>query len=406
MGILRNIGLLATCASNTAPEDAPVIAKAAIVWSGDKITWAGEEKNLPSMADSDEYDAGGRLVIPGLIDCHTHLAFGGWRADEFEERVRGSSYLDIARRGGGIMSTVRDTRSAPIDDLFDRARRHAGEMLELGVTTIECKSGYGLTLRDEIKLLEVYRRLSTTGPQRIVSTFLGAHTIPPEFDGRRTEYVDLVCEVMIPRVAKENLASFCDVFVEKSAFSLEEGRRILETGRKHGLGAKVHADQLTGNGGAELAASVGAVSADHLEKASTDGIRAMARGGVVAVSLPIASLYLGVVPLDGQRFIEAGVPVAVATDFNPGSAPSYHLPLALMLACNMNRLSPMEALVAGTRNAARAIGMSGTVGSIEVGKKADLALLDAESVNHWLYNFRPNAATATFVGGRLVCGRL
>ncbi len=406
MGILRNIGLLATCASNTAPEDAPVIAKAAIVWSGDKITWAGEEKNLPSMADSDEYDAGGRLVIPGLIDCHTHLAFGGWRADEFEERVRGSSYLDIARRGGGIMSTVRDTRSAPIDDLFDRARRHAGEMLELGVTTIECKSGYGLTLRDEIKLLEVYRRLSTTGRQRIVSTFLGAHTIPPEFDGRRTEYVDLVCEVMIPRVAKENLASFCDVFVEKSAFSLEEGRRILETGRKHGLGAKVHADQLTGNGGAELAASVGAVSADHLEKASTDGIRAMARGGVVAVSLPIASLYLGVVPLDGQRFIEAGVPVAVATDFNPGSAPSYHLPLALMLACNMNRLSPMEALVAGTRNAARAIGMSGTVGSIEVGKKADLALLDAESVNHWLYNFRPNAATATFVGGRLVCGRL
>ncbi|MBT8402203.1 MAG: imidazolonepropionase [Rhodothermia bacterium] len=406
MGILRNIGQLATCASDATQGGAHVVAHAAIVWSGDEITWVGEEKNLPPMTDHDEHDAGGRLVIPGLIDCHTHLAFGGWRADEFEERIRGSSYLEIARRGGGIRSTVRDTRRAEADHLFDRVRRHAAEMLELGVTTIECKSGYGLTLEDELKLLKVYRRLSMDGPQRIVSTFLGAHTVPPEFDGRRAEYVDLVCDVMIPRVAREKLASFCDVFVEESAFSLKEGERILKTGRQHGLGAKVHADQLTSCGGAELAASVGAVSADHLEQTSTVGIRAMAREGVVAVSLPIASLYLGVKPLDGRRFIEAGVSVAVATDFNPGSAPSYHLPMALMLACNMNRLTPAQALLAGTRNAARAIGMSDTVGSIEAGKKADLALLDAESVNHWLYNFRPNAVAATFVGGRLASGQL
>ncbi len=406
MGILRNIGRLATCASHGRQDDAAVIAQAAIVWSRDEITWVGEEKNLPAVDDALVYDAGGQLVIPGLIDCHTHLAFGGWRADEFEERIRGSSYLDISQRGGGIMSTVRHTRQAPPDELFDRAHRHAAEMLELGITTIECKSGYGLTLEDELKLLHVYRRLSATGPQRIAATFLGAHTVPPEFEGRRSEYVDLVCEVMIPCVADENLASFCDVFVEQSAFSIQEGRRILEAGLQHGLRPKVHADQLTGNGGAELAASVGAVSADHLEQASLEGIRAMAREGVVAVSLPIASLYLGVEPLDGRRFLEAGVPVAVATDFNPGSAPSYHLPMALMLACNMNRLTPAQALLAGTRNAARAIGMSSAVGSIEVGKKADVALVDAESVNHWLYNFRPNAVTATIAGGRLVSGQL
>jgi imidazolonepropionase len=336
-----------------------------------------------------------------LVDCHTHLAFGGWRADEFEQRLRGRSYLEIAKSGGGIASTVRQTRKATEQELGDKAAGFLERMLALGVTTVECKSGYGLDADNELKLLRVYRRLAEQQPVRLVPTFLGAHMIAPEFRDNRAGYVDLLVGRMIPAVADAKLAVCCDVFVEESAFSLEEARRILRAGQAAGLASKLHADQLTSGGGAELAAELGALSADHLECISDRGIAALAAARVVAVSLPIASLYLSQRPMPARRLIEAGVAVAVATDFNPGSAPSYHLPLALTLACTLQRMTPAESLKGATLYAARAVGLEASVGSLEPGKQADFVLLDAPDVNHWLYHFRPNAALKTFVGGTL-----
>jgi imidazolonepropionase len=397
---LVNIGQLATCGAAGGQGAIHPISSAAMVWENGVILWVGPERELPEAYQRTErLDAGGRLVIPGLIDCHTHLAFGGWRADEFEQRILGRSYLDLARSGGGIASTVRQTRAASEQQLLDRARRFLSDMLPLGVTTVECKSGYGLTLESELKLLRVYRRLADDQPVKIVPTFLGAHIIPAEFREKRAEYVDLVTDCMIPAVAEEKLAACCDVFVEESAFSLDEAGRILRAGQKAGLAAKLHADQLSSGGGAELAAELGALSADHLEHISDRGITAMAAAGVVAVSLPLAALYLGQPPLPARRLIDAGVPVAVATDFNPGSAPSYHLPLALTLACTLQKMTPAEALKGATSYAARAVGRQASVGALEVGKPADFAVIDAPDVNQWLYHFRPNACVMTVIDG-------
>ncbi|HET8649301.1 MAG TPA: imidazolonepropionase, partial [Gemmatimonadales bacterium] len=334
----------------------------------------------------------------GLVDCHTHLAFAGWRADEFAEGALGKSYLEIARRGGGIASTMRATRAATAAELVHLSARRLDEMLMLGVTTVEAKSGYGLDAESELKILEVYRTLERIRPARIVPTFLGAHTIPPEYRDRRNEYIALLLE-LIPQIAERGLARCCDVFVEESAFSIDEARQVLLAGRAAGLLPKLHADQLTAGGGAELAAEVGAVSADHLECASNAGIDAMAAAGVVAVSLPIASLYLRQSPMPARRFIDRGVPVAVATDFNPGSAPSSHLPLAMTLACTLQRMTPAEALKGATLYAARAVGMESQVGSLEPGKAADFAVIDAPDVDHWLYHFRANACVRTVIGG-------
>jgi imidazolonepropionase len=264
---------------------------------------------------------------------------------------------------------------------------------------VECKSGYGLNEKAELKLLRVYRRLTQQQPVRLVPTFLGAHIVPEEFRDSRAAYVDLLVHSLIPAVARERLAACCDVFVEESAFSVEEARRILRAGQEAGLAAKVHADQLTSSGGAELAAELGALSADHLEHVSEQGILAMAQAGVVAVSLPLASLFLGQRPLPARRLIQAGVAVAVATDFNPGTAPSYHLPLALMLACVLQRMTPAESLKGATMYAARAVGRERFLGSLEPGKAADFALIDAPDVNHWLYHFRPSACVMTVVAG-------
>ncbi len=264
---------------------------------------------------------------------------------------------------------------------------------------MECKSGYGLEPDGELKLLRVYRQLANDQPVRLVPTFLGAHVVPPEFRDNRAGYVDLLADRMIPALAKEKLAACCDVFVEESAFSAAEARRILRAGQKSGLSAKLHADQLSEGGGAELAAELKALSADHLEHISERGIAAMAAAGVVAVSLPIASLYLGQPPMPARRLIEAGVAVAVASDFNPGSAPSYHLPLALTLACLLQRMSPSEALKGATIYAARAVGKDDQVGSLEPGKAADFAVIDAPDVNQWIYHFRPNACVMTVIGG-------
>ena len=399
--VLRNIGCLATCRAEGGQGELHLVQDAAVAWRGGTIAWVGPERDLPrDLRTGEEHDAGGALVVPGLVDCHTHLAFGGWRADEFERRLAGASYLEIARQGGGIASTVAKTRAATDDELLARCRSHLAGMRALGVTTVECKSGYGLDLEAELRLLRIYRRLAGSEPTRIVATLLGAHVVGPEYRDRRGAYVDLVIGEMIPRAAAEGLARFCDVFVEDSAFSVDEARRILRAGQQAGLGAKLHADQLSSCGGAELAGELGAVSADHLEKVSGAGIAALARGGTVAVSLPLASLYLGQPPLPARRLVEAGVPVAVATDFNPGSAPSWHLPLALTLACTLQRMTPAEALKGATVLAARAVGLEREVGSIEAGKRADLVVLDADDPNHWLYHFRPNACRRTYLAGR------
>jgi imidazolonepropionase len=400
MPVLKNIGALARCLSSGSPGDAGVVPFAALAWEGATIRWAGAESELPAeFAGWPGEDAAGRLVVPGLVDCHTHLAFAGWRSDEFARRLKGASYLEIAAAGGGIASTVAKTRAADTGDLETRCRAHLVEMASLGVTTVEAKSGYGLTAEHELRLLGIYQRLAS-GSQRIVATLLAAHVVPPEYRDRRGEYVELIEQELIPRVAREGLARFCDAFVEESAFTVEEARKILLAGKRHGLVPKLHADQLTSCGGAELAAEVGAASADHLEQISEGGIRAMAAAGVVAVSLPFASLYLGVGPLPARRLLAAGVPVAVATDFNPGSAPSYHLPVAMTLACTLQRMTPAEALRGATVVAAQALKLDWEIGSLEPGKSADFAVIEAESVEQWLYHLRPNACVRTVARGR------
>jgi len=398
--VLRNIGQLATCRPAGGQGDIHVIRDAALIWNGPIIQWVGPEAELPSQYHHlTAFDAGQRLVIPGLIDCHTHLAFGGWRAEEFEQRIQGSSYLEIAQAGGGILSTVARTRALSSEQLLQRCREFLGDIIRLGITTIECKSGYGLDRDTELRLLRVYRDLQDDASVDIVATFLGAHVVPAEFRDRREAYVALLTDTVIPAIANEGLADFCDCFVEQSAFSVEEGRRILSAAQKAGMGLKLHADQLTSGGGAELAAELGAVSADHLECISAEGIRRMAGAGVVAVSLPLATLYLAHPPMPARALINAGVPVAIATDFNPGSAPSYHLPLAMMLGCTVQRMTPAEVLKGVTLYAARAIGREPVTGSLEPGKRADFAVIDAPDVTHWLYHFRSNACRLTVSRG-------
>jgi imidazolonepropionase len=401
LGVLGNIGQLATCRDTGDQGELHVIPSAAIGWDeSGRITWVGAERELPvEYRRATRIDAGGGLVIPGLIDCHTHLAFAGWRADEFVQRALGRSYLEISQAGGGILSTVRLTRRASETELRLRAGGFLKEMLALGITSVECKSGYGLDEETELKLLRIYRSLAEEQPVRLIPTFLGAHLVPPEFRDRREEYLELLTGRLIPLVASEQLATSCDVFVEASAFTVAEAARILGAGKAAGLSARVHADQLTSGGGAELAADVGALSADHLECVSERGIEKMAAAGVVAVGLPLASLYLSQSPMPARRLIAAGVRVAIATDFNPGSAPSYHLPFALTLACTILKMTPAEALKGATIYAAKAVGRDRTIGSLEPGKLADFAVIDAVDVDQWLYHLRPNACVMTAVGG-------
>ncbi len=400
MPVLTEIAQLAVCPPTGGQSEIGLVSDAALAWADGLVRWAGPAGDLPAeFASWPQESAGGRLVIPGLVDAHTHLSFGGDRSGEFMERLRGTSYLEIARRGGGILNTVRATREATEQDLVARGRAVLDRMLGQGVTTVECKSGYGLSLDDELKTLRAYRRLTEEGPQRLVPTLLGAHMVPPAYRESRAEYVRLLTDAVIPATADERLARFCDVFVEDTAFSIEEARAVFEAGLRHGLLPKLHADQLTDTGGAALAAAVGAASADHLECASPEGIAAMARAGTVAVSLPIATLVLNQDPMPARAFIEAGVPVAVATDYNPGSAPVASLPLALWLACTRQRMTPAEALKGATLYAARAVDMDGEVGSLEGGKAADFVVIDAPSVDAWLYNWRENAALRVVIGG-------
>ncbi|QOC21353.1 imidazolonepropionase [Wenzhouxiangella sp. AB-CW3] len=405
MNLLKNISMLYRVPAEGGHDEVDAIADAVVAWEGDTIRFAGPAAELPSeFSDAEPFDAGGRCVVPGLIDCHTHLCFGGWRGDEFAARLEGASYQDIQAAGGGINSTVNATRAASKDELTGKAGAALADMARLGVTTVEAKSGYGLNRDDEIKQLEVYRALDAVQPLDIVPTFLGAHLVPAEYRDRRDEYLALLCQDIIPEVAERKLARFCDVFIEDNAFTLDEGRRILETAKAHGLGLKIHADQLSAGGGAGLAAELGAVSAEHLEYATDRDIAAMASAGTVAVSLPIASLYLREPFLPARTWIAAGARVAVATDFNPGSAPSYHLHMAMTLAAVHQRMSPSEVLRGVTSHAARAIGLQHSHGSLQPGYRADLAIIDAPDINHWLYHFRPNACRATLKDGNWVAG--
>ena len=401
MTILRNIGQLATCPADAAQQDAGLIDNAALVFEESRITWVGSELQLPeSFSTHDSIDCKQRLVIPGLIDCHTHLCFGGWRGDEFEMRLQGHSYQDIAAAGGGIRSTVAATRSDSADQLLDKALQSLEGILDLGVTTLECKSGYGLEQATELKQLQVYSQLNQQQPVDLIPTFLGAHMVPEEYQQHREDYIRLLCDVLIPAVSQQKLAQFCDVFVEEGAFSIAEAKTILDVAKQAGLGLKVHADQLSNGGGAQLAATLGAVSAEHLEYTDASGIQALANAGTVAVSLPLASLYLRERYMPAREMLEAGVRVAVATDFNPGSAPSYHLPLAMMLACVNQQMTPQEVLMGATTVAARAISAEQRIGSLLPGFDADIAIIDAPSVNHWLYHFRANACCGVIKSGQ------
>lgn len=401
MPFLHNISELATCAPNSSQKDAGLIRDAGLVWQGPEITWVGPVNEVPAeFAAEQVIDCQGGLVIPGLIDCHTHLCFGAWRENEFEMRLAGASYQQIAKAGGGIKNTVAATRQASQDILLRSALNHLDGMLNLGVTTVECKSGYGLDLPNELKQLQVYRLAAAKHLVDLVPTFLGAHTIPAEFANQRGEYLTLLCEELIPRVAAESLAEFCDIFVEEGAFNLSEARQILTLAKRSGMKLKMHADQLSNQGAALLAAELGAISAEHLEYISDEGISALADAGVVAVSLPFASLYLNERQTPARKLLDAGVAVAIATDFNPGSAPSYHLPLAMTLACLQQFMTPQEALMGVTHVAAKALDRHQNIGSLQVGYQADIALIDAPSLNHWLYHFRANACRAVIKKGQ------
>ena len=345
-------------------------------------------------------DAGGRLVTPGLVDAHTHLVFGGWRQNELALKLHGVPYLDILAQGGGILSTVTATRTATEEELADKAAAALDEMLRFGTTTCEAKSGYGLTTEEECKQLRAIRALNQCHPIDLVATFMGAHALPQTYKENREAYVSLVCEEMIPRVAAEQLAEFCDVFCETGVFTAEESRRILEAGKRYGLRPKIHADEIDPIGGSQLAGEIGAVSAEHLIVCPDEGIDSMAKGGTVACLLPATSFYLGADYAPARKMVKAGVPVAMATDFNPGSCPCLNMQLVMNLGCLRYRLTPEEVLTAVTLNGAAAIGRAEAVGSLEPGKLGDLLIWEARDLNYVCYRMGSNLVHTVVKGGK------
>lgn len=363
-----------------------VIEKGVLATRNGRIAWVGPHCEAPVFHAAEEIKGEGRWLTPGLIDCHTHLVWAGDRAREFELRLEGVSYEEIARQGGGILATVRATRAATREELLRASLTRLDALLAEGVTTVEIKSGYGLEPATEYRQLEVAAALEAARPVRIARTFLGAHTVPPEYASDRAGYIELLCSTMIPHVARERLASAVDVFCERIAFSPEETKRIFEAARAHGLAVKLHADQLSNSGGAALAAAFHALSADHLEYTDSEGVQAMARAGTVAVLLPGAFYCLRETKLPPiENFRRAGVPMAVATDCNPGTSPMVSLLLALNMAATLFRLTVSECLLGVTRHAARALGLEDDRGTLEIGKRADLALWSIEQPAELVY---------------------
>ncbi|BBW96495.1 imidazolonepropionase [Geobacillus icigianus] len=354
------------------------------------------------LAEAEVIDARGKTVTPGLVDPHTHLVYAGSREHEWTMRLGGATYMEIMNAGGGIHATTKATREASEETLYEESKRRLDQFLLHGVTTVEAKSGYGLSLEHEIKQLNVAKRLDDTHPVDVVSTFLGAHAVPPEWKHDREEYIRLIIEEMIPEVSRQGLAEFNDVFCERGVFTPDEARRILEAGKAHGLTPKIHADEIEPYGGAELAAEVGAISADHLLRASDEGLRRMAERGVIGVLLPGTAFFLLTNAAHARRLLDAGVPVALATDCNPGSSPTVSLPLVMSLACLHMRMTPAEALAAATINAAHAIGRAHVIGSLELGKKADLVVFNVPNYVQIMYYYGVNHAETVIKDGKVV----
>lgn len=347
-------------------------------------------------------DAEGNLVTPGLVEGHTHLIFGGYRQNEISLKLKGAGYLDILRVGGGILDTVRKTRAASFRELYDKTEGFLDEMMNLGVTTCEAKSGYGLNFETEVKMLEVLKKLNEDHPMDVVSTFMGAHAVPEEYKGKEDAFIDMLCESVIPYVKEHELAAFCDVFTEDSVFNVEQSRRYLECAKAHGFGLKVHADEIEAIGGSQLAGELGAISCEHLISIDEEGLAALKEGGVTAMCLPGTSFYLGADFAPVRRMIELGVPVAIASDFNPGSCPSLNLQLVMNLGYLKYRMTPEEILTAVTINPACAIGRGHLVGTLEEGKQADLVIWDAPNMEMLCYRFGSNLALQTIKKGILV----
>ncbi|NRA71865.1 MAG: imidazolonepropionase [Gammaproteobacteria bacterium] len=386
-------------------DDYGIIENAAIAIKDGKIAWLGPRAKLPSfdVLATPTYQGKGGWITPGLIDCHSHLVYGGNRASEFEMRLEGASYQDIANAGGGIVSTVKATRQADEETLYVGAKNRLNALMKEGVTTVEIKSGYGLDTATEIKMLRVARLLAQHHPVDIKTTFLGAHALPPEFKDAPEAYIDLVCGEMIEQVVAENLADAVDAFCESVGFSLAQTKRVFDAAQKHNLPIKLHAEQMSNLGGSELAASYQALSVDHIEYLDEEGVKAIAASGTVAVVLPGAFYFLRetkLPPFDLLR--QYKVPMAIATDSNPGSSPLCSLQLMLNMACTLFRMTPFEALAGVTINAAKALGISENVGSLTVGKQADLVLWDIEHPAQLSYQFGVNPCLQVIKAGKIV----
>jgi imidazolonepropionase len=408
--LFDNISQLVTCTGpararrGAEMQDTAILTDAALVVDGHRIAAVGPRDALcAAHPRAQVIDCGGRVLMPGLVDSHTHGIFGKPRHEEQELRAAGVGYMEIARRGGGIHSSVRDLRARSEDDLFALALPRLRRLAAHGTTTVEVKSGYGLTVDDELKSLRVIRRLQQALPLRVVPTFLGAHEIPLEFRAAprtRAEYIALIVEEMLPRVAADGLAVFTDIFCEPGVYTTDEARVILGAARRHGFQLKLHADELETAGAAELAAEIGATSADHLGAVSEGGIKALAASGTVATLLPGTMLFLGrPKQAPARALIEAGAAIALASDFNPGTSPTVNFPLMLALAVSQLRLSVSEAVLAATVNGAAALGLAGETGQLAAGFSADLALYDIEDVRELPYWYGDHRCVATWVRG-------
>ncbi len=417
--LIHNISQLVTCADSQAAKrgaemrDVGLIEDGAVAIAHGQIVAAGESADLlGTYSAREKVDACGRALVPGFVDPHTHTVFGGDRVHEFELRIRGADYMEILAAGGGIVSTMQQTREASQAELVASARLRLDEMLALGTTTVEIKSGYGLETATELKMLRVIEELDRTHPCTLIPTFLGAHTLPPEYKDDAAGYVDLLVEEMIPAVAEWYAAShFCeqgvplaiDVFCEDHAFDVAQSRRVLVAGQAAGMKAKIHVDQFNAFGGTQMAVELGAISADHLDVSGPAEIAALAASQTICTPLPAANFNLGHTEFaDARAMIDAGAAVALATDLNPGSAPCYSMPLVMAIANRYQQLLPSETLIAGTINAAHAVGHANSIGSIEVGKQADLLLLKATDYRHLSYFLGGNPVARVMVKGRWV----
>ena len=404
--LVKNIGMLATPQGKSARSGAEqgeiqILKDAWILIEDGLISQVGTGA-APEAAGAEVVDAKGRLVTPGLVDAHTHLIFGGWRQNELGMKLHGKTYLEIQNAGGGIQSTTNATRQATEEELAEKAAKALDEMMGFGVTTCEAKSGYGLATDHELKELRVIRDLNERHPMDIVATFMGAHLVPAEYKANRAEYIRLVCEEMMPAVKEQGIAQFCDVFCEADTFSVEESRQVLEAGLKYGLRPKIHADEIEAIGGSQLAGELGAISAEHLIVCPPEGIESMAKGGVIACLLPATSFNLGSTFAPARDMVKAGVPVAMATDFNPGSCPCLNLQFVINLGCLKYKLTPEEVLTAVTLNGAAAIDMADKVGSVEVGKQGDLVIWDAPDLDYICYRVGSNLADTVIKRGVIV----